>query len=112
MCPHLLLLNRPRRYASTILLCLIAGGAFAAPDLAQTDGPRPVSVEELKVAYLNCNREAVAGRLDHGTIQGCSVVYEALKEKAFGGEFARLLAWSRAQEVASERLLRTDADRR
>jgi hypothetical protein len=27
---------------------------------------------------------------------GCSMVYEALKQRAFGGDFAKLWVWSRA----------------
>jgi len=106
-----LVLNRPRKCAATMLLCLIAGGAFAAPDPAQIGGPRQAPVEELKVTYLKCNREALAGRLDRGTIMSCSIVYEALKEKAFDGDFARLLTWSRAQEIASDSPPRTAAIR-
>jgi hypothetical protein len=104
-------LNRPRKCAATMLLCQIAGGAFAAPDPAQIGRLRQIPVEELKATYLNCNREALAGRLDRGAIMGCSVVYEVLKEKAFGGDFAKLLIWSRAQEIASDSLARAAASR-
>jgi hypothetical protein len=106
-----LILNSPRKCAATIVLCLIAGGAFAAPEPAPIRELRQASVEELKLAYLNCNREALAGRLDRGAIMSCSMVYEALKEKAFGGDFARLLTWSRAQEIASDSLPRTAESR-
>jgi hypothetical protein len=30
----------------------------------------------------------------------CSVVYEELKQRAFGGDFHKLLAWSKAQPPA------------
>lgn len=103
--------NRPRKCAAITLLCLIAGGALAAPDPAQIGGLQQAPVEELKVVYLNCNREALAGRLDGGAIMGCSMVYEALKQKAFGGDFARLLTWSRAQKTAPDSLPRNAASR-
>ncbi len=100
--------RRVRRCAAVALLGLRAAGAPAAPDpdsLHQSRLQR-VPVEELKAMYLNCNREALAGRLDAGAIMACSVVYETLKQRAFGGDFDALRSWSRARDadagVASE----------
>lgn len=60
-----------------------------------------LSIEQLKRFYLWCGRAATAGELDNGAIMQCSVFYEALKERAFGGDFARLLAWSRAASASA-----------
>ncbi len=93
-----------RKCAASTSLCFAAVGASAAPDSAQVTTLQQAPVGELIVLYQNCNREALAGRLDGGAIMGCSKVYEALKQRAFGGDFARLLAWSRVQETAADSL--------
>lgn len=56
---------------------------------------------QLKTAYLECNRLAETTLLDFGTAASCSMVYEALKLRVFGGDFQRLLAWSREQRAAA-----------
>ncbi len=93
--------NSARTCVATTLLCFVAAGAFAAPHSAKITRLQQAPVDVLKVLYQNCNREAHAGRLDGGAIMGCSMVYEALKQRAFGGDFARLLAWSRVQETGA-----------
>lgn len=50
---------------------------------------------ELQSTYLACDRMAMSGLLDFGTATYCSVVYEALKARVFGGDFDRLLTWHR-----------------
>lgn len=77
-------------------LCL----ALAMP-LAHGQAVHDLSVDELKHAYLSCSEAALAGRLPTGAIQVCSEVYEQLKQRAFGGDFLALLAWSSAQPVAT-----------
>jgi hypothetical protein len=80
---------------------------FAAPMLvalaipmAQGRSPdgdlKDVPIDELKTDYLSCNGAAISGRLNAGGITECSVVYEELKRRAFGGDFAKLLDWSKA----------------
>ncbi len=86
-----------RHRCITILLWLFAGTVFAEPDFHQEEWVQKVSVEDLKGAYLKCNAEALAGHLDRSSVMFCSVVYETLKQKAFEGDFGRLLAWSRTQ---------------
>jgi hypothetical protein len=58
---------------------------------------RTLAIDELKSVYLSCTHDVVLGRLPTGAIMWCSVVYEELKLRAFDGDFAKLLAWSRAQ---------------
>ena len=50
---------------------------------------------DLKKFYLNCSREAVRGRIATGEIQLCSVGYEQLLQRSFGGDFRAFLAWRR-----------------
>jgi len=75
---------------------------LAAPNVplayGQTAGDEPgkATVAELKSAYLACDREALGGRDDTGLIMQCSVVYEELLQRGFGGDFYKLLTWSRA----------------
>jgi hypothetical protein len=51
----------------------------------------------LQTLYLRCSSEAIRGRLGRGEIAACSVVYETLLKRSFGGDFDALLAWSRQQ---------------
>jgi len=77
--------------------------AAADPEPPGVEGPAPrISVEErvgqlseaeLKESYLRCSRAAVRGRLQSGEIAGCSVVYETLLRRVFGGDFRALIAW-------------------
>ena len=57
----------------------------------------PTTVDELKRAYLLCNRTAMNGSMKHAAAMQCSILYEQLKERAFDGDFYKLLEWSRAQ---------------
>lgn len=84
---------RPISATSTVILI-----ALATP-WAVADEARPhhdASIDQLKAAYLWCDRTVTAGRLDAAGIMQCSVVYEALKHRAFHGDFERLHEWTRA----------------
>jgi hypothetical protein len=64
--------------------------------------------EQLKSAYLQCERLALTTPLDFGTAAQCSVVYEALKQRVFAGDFERLHAWWRqASKATAETALAT-----
>ena len=56
-----------------------------------------VPESSLKTLYLGCSREATQRSLGSGEIASCSIVYETLLRRGFGGDFMALLAWSRAQ---------------
>ena len=60
------------------------------------------SVDALKREYLACDRSAMSGQLSSGGIMHCSIVYEELKRRAFGGDFDKLLVWSNSQQPASQ----------
>ena len=76
-----------RRFALAITLV-----SLALPAQART--PAALSPESLRAAYLACERAATAERMDTGGVMECSVIYEDLKRRVFGGDFGRLRAWS------------------
>lgn len=74
---------------------LLAGSAAAAgkaPPARQIDG---LDSQALKRRYLDCERAASDGTLDRASVMSCSVVYEELKQRVFGGSFEALHAWWR-----------------
>ena len=82
--------------AGNLLLCFALSWtpAHGEPPEAADEEAR---IEMLKRAYLSCSDAALRGRLQTGAVQQCSVIYEELKWRAFGGDFLRLFVWSRAQ---------------
>ena len=76
-------------------LALLAGSRVIAQAGTPHSGVTPL--EKLKSAYLQCEQTAVSGRLGTGEIMLCSVLYEELKQRAFGGDFPRLKAWADEQ---------------
>jgi hypothetical protein len=78
--------------------------ALSTP-MAQSNSPsgeqKGVPIDELKRIYLSCDLAAMSGQLDTAAIMQCSNVYEELKQRAFGGDFSKMLAWSKAR--SSER---------
>jgi hypothetical protein len=85
-----------RRLIATAVLTsigfLVTSVAIAQPGstLAQAEIP----IEKLKSTYLRCENAAVNAKLGTGEIMLCSVVYEELKQRAFGGDFNRLKDWA------------------
>lgn len=59
-----------------------------------------VELPELKSVYLWCERTSSRIRLPAALIARCSLVYEELKQRAFDGDWEKLLAWSRSQSAA------------
>jgi hypothetical protein len=77
----------------------VAGLVLMAAGTARADAPRPhlasVGVEQLKRAYLECDRIASRTLMDAGLAAQCSMVGEELKHRVFAGDFDRLIAWWR-----------------
>lgn len=61
-----------------------------------------LSEADLKEFYLNCARASVRERVSPGEIQLCSIGYERLLHRSFGGDFRALLEWRR--DAARRRL--------
>jgi hypothetical protein len=68
----------------------------------------------LERRYLACNRAAMEQALGFGEAAQCSVTYERLLSERFGGDFERLLQWSRAAHRADDdaRTASVDGDHR
>ena len=60
----------------------------------QSVTPEEMSVEMLKRAYLNCETHAQGAAISVDKITKCSVIYEQLKEREFGGNWILLREWS------------------
>lgn len=88
------LISRIASLAFAVVLPLAAAAEPADARLSK------MTIDELKALYAACNDAVLNGRIDFGTVAQCSVGYEALKERAFGGDFARLREWSRSQPSA------------
>lgn len=92
--------NRPGAVIGVVALMQLAIATPLAHGNSSGEEPNAVPLGELKRAYLACSDTAVDGRMSSGSIMQCSMVYEALKRRAFGGDFEKLLAWSRDQSAA------------
>jgi hypothetical protein len=82
----------------TLLAAAVASAAMGQVERASLQS---ATIDDLKQAYLACDAQATSGRLSTSAIMGCSVVYEELKARAFGGDFEKFLVWSRTR--ATER---------
>ena len=70
--------------------------AFVAGTLTATkDNLRAMPPEVLKSDYLMCERAAAQAMLDYATVIACSMLYEELHQRVFGGSFDALLSWWR-----------------
>lgn len=91
---------RPGTFAAIIRAVSLVSIVLAAPMAhghSHSGEFEGVPIAELKRVYLSCDRAATGGQLNSAAIMQCSIVYEELKRRAFGGDFGKLLAWSRAQ---------------
>lgn len=101
----------PLRPFGAFALILAAAQAPLAHSQSASDELHSVPVEYLKRIYLSCAGAAVDGQLDNAGIMQCSVAYEVLKERAFDGDFLKLLAWSQAHPIAQGALQSSRASR-
>jgi hypothetical protein len=58
--------------------------------------------EQLKAAYLHCDRVASTELFDADAAHACSIVFEALKARVFGGSTDRFIVWLQQQHAALE----------
>lgn len=86
-----------RPLAFTVALAVVSTASTAQPDRSHLAA---LTVNELKHMYLECNRRAGQTLLGAGEAADCSMVAEELKQRGFGGDFGRLLAWWQAQRRA------------
>jgi hypothetical protein len=58
---------------------------------------------QLKKIYLACDLASSTTRLEMQEAMKCSVVSEELKQREFGGDFDRMLAWWKTQRRKEEK---------
>ena len=56
-----------------------------------------VPLEQLKSSYLVCDQVMSRQRVEPLLAQRCAEIGEALKQRAFDGDFERLIAWWRRE---------------
>jgi hypothetical protein len=79
-----------------------AARARAAPEpVALAAGPLDhATPEQLKAAYLHCDAIASTELFHADAAHACSIVFEALKARVFGGSTDRFIAWLQHQHAA------------
>jgi len=77
---------------------------------AERSQPTVQTIDQLKIAYLDCDRRASVAMLDFGDAANCSMVHEELKQRGFGGDWSRMFAWWKSAGVAAESARRREAD--
>jgi hypothetical protein len=78
-----------------------AAPARSAPNALAAKPLDGATADELKAAYLHCDRLARTEEFDGAAAAACSVVYEALKARVFGGDTERVIAWMQQQRAAA-----------
>lgn len=87
----------PRSRAAFCGCAVIAAlGAPIASSQTRSDDVQSQSIEELKGIFLACDQAARNGLVATSDVFRCSIAYEELKKRAFGGNFDRLVAWYQA----------------
>jgi len=66
--------------------------------LSIPDTEPQLSETELKKLFLACDAASQSGLVDDADAAACSVIYEALKDRVFGGDSRRLLEWWRQEK--------------
>ena len=86
-----------RTLVFTLTLAVVSTASTAEPDRSHLAA---LTVDELKLMYLECNGRASQTLLGPGEAAHCSMAVEELKQRGFGGDFGRLLAWWHEQRRA------------
>ena len=86
-----------RPLAFTLALAVVSTSSTAQPDRSHLAA---LTVDELRHVYLECDRRAAQALLGAAEAAHCSMAAEELKQRGFGGDFGRLLAWWQAQRRA------------
>jgi hypothetical protein len=69
------------------------------------------SLDALERAFWHCDHAATTGALHGSEAMACSVATEVFKARRFGGDFAALLAWWRANKDAQHLALSNEMAR-
>lgn len=77
----------------TAVLCLCAAG------LVHAATPTRLTDEALEARFWDCDARATVEVLSPGHGAQCVVWHDELKQRRFGGDFERMLAWWRDQKT-------------
>lgn len=104
-------MNSPSHIRSSLATVVVSIGVLSAPwvhaqapghalDIVAGESRFVAQLErlpelDLKSFYLRCSRAASQSLLGSGEAALCSLGYEILLKRTFGGDFFALLAWSR-----------------
>ena len=86
-----------RAFALTLALAVVSAASTAQPDRTYLAA---LTVDELRLVYLECDRRAGRTLMGAAEAAHCSMAAEELRQRGFGGDFGRLLAWWQAQRRA------------
>jgi len=102
---------------ATLAAALVAGAA-SAEQTTDADSVPPgkaasVRLADLENAFWVCDYTATTSRAAELDVTACVAVYDAMKERKFGGDFHKLLAWWQQNKVARhDALAAADARRK
>jgi hypothetical protein len=86
-----------RPFAFILALVVVSTASTAQPERGHFAA---LTVDELKLMVLECDRRAGQTLLGAAAAAHCSMAFEELKQRGFGGDFGRLLAWWQGQRRA------------
>ncbi len=75
---------------------LLAACVLATLSLRPAFGAEPTA-DALRLAFLECDRQASSALLGFADAARCSLAYEQFLRREFQGDFSKLLAWWQAQ---------------
>lgn len=87
------------RTAAAVLLVASAAG-WSAASSAQTNAATELPLTELEKSFWVCDHAATTGRIDSATATTCGGLFEALKQRKFGGDVKAMLTWWRQHKEA------------
>jgi hypothetical protein len=94
------------------VVCLVLHVPFACAQtssLSESSFAKTLAADDLKRLYLACDLSASTTGIPMSDVMRCSIVSEELKQRVFGNDFDRLLAWWRIhRHDARERLSTAD----
>jgi hypothetical protein len=106
-------MNQRLIFYTVFLGCAMAGLSQAEqvtvvtePVGSNRDHLNAAAIDQLKLVYLECDRRASDAVLDLSDAAHCSTIHEVLKQRGFGGDFDRMLAWWKLEKIAAVTLRR------
>lgn len=98
-------------FYTVFLACAMIGPSQAEQVTVGTEPVGPnrsdlnaATIDQLKLAYLECDWRASDALLDPSDAVYCSTIQEVLKQRGFGGDFDRMLAWWESEKIAAATL--------